>query len=210
MASPMGERKLIEHLKQKSEEAFAELVSTYAQRLYYVSLRILRNPQDAEDAVQETFLNAFQAINNFREESSLYTWLCRIVCNQSLLKLRQQRQHNVVPIEDYLPQFERGQHKDTILDWNEAPDRSLHAEELAEFFEQCIDELPEDYRIAYILKDVEKLPEERVAEIVGASRSAIKNRVHRARLVIRKRVEDQFFKRDREGKTPAARKVFAN
>lgn len=203
------EQTLVDRLKEKSEDAFAELVSSYGRRLYHVSLGILRNPQDAEDAVQETFLNSFQAIDHFREDSSLYTWLYRIVCNQSLIKLRQRRQRNVVAVEDYLPQFEQGQHKDTILDWNEAPDRSLHAEELAEFFERCIDELPEDYRIAYILKDVEKLPEERVAEIVRVSKSTIKNRVHRARLVIRKRVQDHFFKEIRRRKTAAARKVFS-
>lgn len=207
--STQGEQALIEGLKQKSDEAFEELVAHYARRLYYVSLRILRNPQDAEDAVQETLLNTFQSIDGFREECSLYSWLYRIVCNQSLEKLRQRQQRVVLPIEPYLPEFDYGQHKERILDWNETPDRVLHTEELSKFFEQCIDELPEDYRIAYILKDVEKLSEDQAAEIAGVNKSTIKNRVHRARLVIRKRVQDHFFKEIGRKKTPTARNLFS-
>lgn len=104
----------------------------------------MRNPQDTEDAVQEAFLSTFQSIGSFREASSLYTRLYRIVCNHAFLKLRQ-----------------------------------------------------EEFRIAYILKDVEKLSEDRVAEILGVSKPTMKNRVHRARLVIRKQIEEHFFKRQR-------------
>lgn len=188
---------LVKRLKLKSPEALQELVDRYARRLYFVSFRILRNAQDAEDAVQQTFLNAFQAIDNFREESSLYTWLYRIVSNQSLLKLRQRqrRQQHEIPLEPYLPRFEEGQHADQILDWTQTPESNLGTQELAEFFEQCVDELPEDYRIAYILKDVEKLPEDEVCKLLGVTLPTMKNRVHRARLVIRGRIQDNFFKR---------------
>lgn len=202
--STLNEQALIEGLKQKAAGTFEELVANYARRLYYVSLRILRNPQDAEDAVQETLLKVFQSIDGFREESSLYSWLYRIVCNQSVWKLRQRHQRVILPIEPYLPEFDRGQHKEQFLDWNETPEHVLRTEELSRFFERCIDELPEDYRIAYIFKDVEKLSEDQVAEILGVSKATIKNRVHRARLVIRKRVEDHFFKENGRKKTPTA------
>ncbi len=195
MKTSEPEQGLVGRLKQKSTEAFEELIALYTRRLYYVSFRILRNAQDAEDAVQETFLNAFQTIGDFREESSLYTWLYRIACNQSLMKLRQQSQHRVVSIEPYLPRFEQGQHVDACLDWTQAPDFALRTQELADFFQKCIDELPEDYRLAYILKDVEKLSEDRVCEILGVSKPTMKNRVHHARLMIRKRVQDHFFSR---------------
>ncbi|MBI2821438.1 MAG: sigma-70 family RNA polymerase sigma factor [Acidobacteria bacterium] len=196
MAEPLTEQDLIQRLRKKSAEAFEELVAGYARRLYYVSIRILRNAQDAEDAVQETFLRAFQTIDGFREESSLYTWLYRIVCNQSLMKLRQRSHHPVVPIEPYLPRFEQGQHADPILDWSETPDVALQTKEISDLFEKCVRELPEDHRLAYILKDVEKLSEDHVCEILGVSKPTMKNRVHSARLVIRKRIEDHFFNRD--------------
>jgi RNA polymerase sigma-70 factor (ECF subfamily) len=190
----MSEQDLVRRLKDKSPEAFEELVAHYARRLYSVSMRLLRNPQDAEDAVQETFFNVSQSIDTFREESSLYTWLYRIVTNQALAKLKQQRRRSVVPIEPYLPRFEQGKHADRILDWRQVPDSVLSSQQLSEFFETCIDELPEEFRLAYILKDIEKLPEDEVSKILGVTKSTVKNRVHRARLVIRRRVEEYFLK----------------
>lgn len=188
------ESRLVALLKSGSPEAFELLVARFGRLLYAVSFRIVRNAQDAEDAVQETFLSAFQSIQNFREESSLNTWLYRIVCNHSLRKVQQQSRRRDLPIEPFLPHFERGQHTEKILDWSHVPESSLRGKELSEFFERCIDELPEDLRIPYILKDVEKLSEERVCEILGVTKFTMKNRVHRARLVIRKRVEDEFFR----------------
>lgn len=189
----MTEETLVESLKQKSSEAFEELVARYAHRLYLVSYRILRNSQDAEDAVQETFLQVFRSIHKFRKESSLFTWLHRIVTNQALEKFRKQGQFEIVPIEPYLPRFESGRLVDQMRDWRKEPNFVLQTKELELFFEKCINELPGEYRIPYILKDVEKLSEDQVCEILGLSKPIMKNRVHRARLVIRKRVEDRFF-----------------
>ena len=189
----MTEETLVENLKQKSSEAFEELVAKYARPLYGVSYRILRNPQDAEDAVQETFLQVFQSIHKFRGESSLFTWLYRIVSNQAVAKLRRQGQRKIVPIEPYLPRFESGRLVDQMRNWRKEPDLGLQAKELEQFFEKCIDELPDEYRMAYILKDVEQLSENQVCEILGLGKSTTKNRVHRARLVIRKRIEERFF-----------------
>lgn len=189
----MTEEMLVESLKQKSSEAFEELVTRYARRLYSVSYRILRNPQDAEDAVQETFLQVFRSIHKFRKESNLFTWLHRIATNQALDKLRKQGQFNVVPIEPYLPRFESGRLVDQMRDWRKEPNFVLQAKELELFFEKCINELPDEYRIPYLLKDVEKLSEDQVCEILGLRKPIMKSRVHRARLVIRKRVGDRFF-----------------
>ena len=140
----MIEETLVESLKQKSSEAFEELVTRYAHRLYLVSYRILRNSQDAEDAVQETFLQVFRSIHKFRKESSLFTWLHRIVTNQALAKLRKQGQFEIVPIEPYLPRFESGRLVDQMRDWRKEPNFVLQAKELELFFERCINELPDD------------------------------------------------------------------
>ena len=190
----LSEGSLIQRLKRKSEDAFEELVDRYGRRLYRVSFRILKNSEDAQDVLQETFLRAFKAIGNFREESSLYTWLYRVVCNQSLMRLRRQTQRVVVPIDPYLPTFKDGQQTESIPDWSQTPESSLNKQELSDFLGMCIEELPDDHRVAYILREIEKLSEKEVAEVLGISRQAAKNRVHRARLVIRKRVEERFFK----------------
>ncbi len=184
-----SEQSLVWRLKQQSAEAFEELVTIYARRLYHVSIRILRNPQDAEDAVQETFLKAFQTIGSFREECALYTWLYRIVCNQSLAKLRKQGQRQFLPVERYLSPSEYGQHAEQVLERIHVPDIELWTRELAGFYRQCLDQLPSDYRIVYVLKDVEQLPEHRVCRILGITKPAMKNRVHNARLVVRKCVQ---------------------
>lgn len=190
----MSDQALVERLKQGSQDAFEDLVKKYGKRLYSVSLRLLRKPEDAEDAVQDALLKAFQSINSFRSEASLYTWLYRIVCNECLMKLRKQSRRNLVPIEPYLPRFDQGQHVEAIGDWTRLPDLALETSELADFFEQCIDELSEVYRVAYILKDVEGLSEDQVCRVLRLTKPAVKNRVHRARLVIRKRIEERFFK----------------
>ncbi len=188
------EHSFVIRLKRKSPQAFEELIQTDACRLYSVGMRVLDNPEDTEDGVQETFLKAFQSIKSFREESSLYTWLCRIMINQSLMKLKQVRKHRPVPIEPYLTRFEQGPDSQGI-GVSTRPDLILDGRELAGFFEKCIIELPQKYRIPYILKDVEKLSEGQVCEALQISKSVMKSSVHRARLVIRKRVENHFFKR---------------
>lgn len=188
------EQSFVKRLRRKSPQAFEELIQTYACRLYSVGMRVLDNPEDTEDVVQETFLKASQSIKSFREESSLYTWLCRIMINQSLMKLRQIRKHRLVPIEPYLTRFEQDQDSQPI-GASTQPDLMLDGRELAEFFEKCIIELPQNYRSPYILKDVEKLSEDQVCEALQIPKSVMKNSVHRARLVIRKRVENHFFKR---------------
>ncbi len=192
----MSDAELVRQLKQGDHSAYEQLVEKYGRRLYSVSLRILRHSEDAEDAVQESFLKVLHSIQSFREESSLYTWLYRIVSNKALEKLRQRGRQQVVPIDSLLPHFEHGQHVEAIADWR-LPDQPLDSQELSDFFEQCIDELPEEYRLAYILKDVERFSEDHVCRVLRLTKSAMKNRVHRARLIIRGRIEERFFQSQR-------------
>lgn len=189
------EQSFVKRLQRKSPQAFEELIQTYACRLYSLGMRLLDNSEDIEDAVQETLLKTFQSIKSFREESSLYTWLCRIMVNQSLTKLRQARKHRlVVPIEPYLTLFEQGQdyQRNGV---STRPDLMLDARELAGFFEKCIMELPPNYRSLYIMKDVEELSEDQVCEALQISKSVMKSSVHRARLMIRQKVANHFLKR---------------
>ncbi len=188
------EQSFVKRLKRKSPQAFEELIQTYACRLHSVGMRVLHDPEDSEDVVQETFLKAFQSIKSFREESSLYTWMCRIMINQSVMKLRQVRKHRPVPIEPYLTRFEQGQDSQGI-GVSTRPDLMLDGRELARFFEKCIIELPQKYRSPFILKDVEKLSEDQVCEALQIPKSVMKNSVYRARLIIRQRVGDRFVKR---------------
>ncbi len=191
----IAEADLVQQLKRRSPEAFETLVSRYGKRLLSVAVRITKNFPEAEDAVQEAMLKVVKSIDNFKEESSLYTWLYRIVANESLMRLRRKGKPEVVPIEPLLPRFEMGQHAEAIADWSELPEDEARASELRQFFEKCVDELPEDHRLPYVLKDIEKLSEDHVCQILRLSKPTMKNRVHRARLAIRKRVEQRFLKK---------------
>jgi RNA polymerase sigma-70 factor, ECF subfamily len=188
----MSERQLVEQLSGNPAEAFEVLVRRYGRRLHAIGYRILGDVQDAEDVVQETLLKVFESIHTFRSDASLYTWLYRIATNFALTRLRKERRHETLPIEPYLPQYNHGQHVGEIEDWSHLPDEEASAAELSRFFQQCLGELPEDYRVAYILKDIEKFSEEEVAEILNVTKAAMKNRVHRARVVIRQRIQERF------------------
>lgn len=187
------EQGLVSRLKSRSPGAYDELVNQYARRLFSVAMRILRDAQDAEDCVQETFLKVFQSISSFREQASLSTWLYRIATNRALSKLRKERRNPVVAVESYLPQFVDGEHATVVRDWSRLPEAALLRRELTDHLERFVAELPEHYRIPYILKDLEKLSEAEVSETLGLPVSTIKNRVHRARLVIRARLDEYLL-----------------
>ena len=188
----------MDSLQQTDGGAFERLVDQYGKSLYAVSFRILKNSQDAEDAVQETFLKTFRAIDRFRGDSSLYTWLYRIAQNQSLMKLRKRNRAVTVSLDAWITPSEREQQSLPPTNWlpsqNPDPGLSLHTRQLSEFVRHCIQELPKNYRRAYLLKDVKSLSEDQVCRRLGISKASMKSRVHRARLLVRKRVRDHFFK----------------
>ena len=179
--------------------AFEKLVEKYGKSLYAVSFQILKNSQDAEDAVQETFLKAFRAIDRFRGDSSLYTWLYRIAQNQSLMKLRKRNRAITVSLDAWTTPSAGEQQEDLspahwLRSHSPDPGLSLHTRQLSEFIRHCIQELPDNYRQAYLLKDVKSLSENQVCRRLGISKPSMKSRVHRARVLVRQRVRDHFFK----------------
>lgn len=184
--------------QQTDSSIFEKLVDQYGKSLYAASLQILRNSQDAEDAVQETFLKAFRALDGFRGDSSLYTWLYRIAQNQSLMKLRKRNRAVTVSLDACTTPFEGEQESLPSAQWlrceNPDPGLSLHTRQLSEFIRDCIQELPDNYRQVYLLKDVKSLSENQVCRRLGISKPSMKSRVHRARVLVRKRVKDHFFK----------------
>ncbi len=188
----------MDSFQQTDSSAFENLVERYGKSLYAVSFQILKNSQDAEDAVQETFLKAFRAIDGFRGDSSLYTWLYRIAQNQSLMKLRKRNRAVTISLDSWTTASEGEQEGLSPTNWltSHSPDPglSVHTRQLSEFVRHCIQELPENYRKAYFLKDVKSLSEDQVCRRLGISKPSMKSRVHRARVLVRKRVRDHFFK----------------
>lgn len=159
-------------------EAFDSLVGEYADRLYSVALRITRSHEEAEDATQDAFLSAFRHRADFRGQSDVASWLFRITVNAALQRVRRHR-----PAE-YLTGDEEATPR--RLDWADDPARRLEMGELRDTIEDGIGLLPEDLRVALVLRDVEQLSTAETAAILDLSEAAVKSRLHRARLLLRR------------------------
>ena len=194
-AQVADEQTLLEGLRHGDPAAFETLVRAYTPRLLAVARRMLGNDEDARDAVQDGFLNAFRAIDRFEGQSKLSTWLHRIVVNASLMKLRTRRRKPEESLEPLLPAFvEDGHHAEQFSAWSEPADKLAERAEIGETVREAIRSLPESYREVLVLRDIEELNTEETARALGISPNAVKIRLHRARQALRT-VLDQHLRR---------------
>jgi len=182
-------------LRRKDPVACEALVREFGGPMLTIARRYLHSEQDCEDAVQEAFVSAFQAIERFEGNSTLGTWLHRIVVNASLMKLRSSSRRREVSVEALLPTFDQsGHHILPIQSWRRMPEDQLLQEETRTTVRQCIDMLPDDCRTVLVLRDIEELSTEQAAEILDPTPGAIKTRLHRARQALRTLLEPHFAK----------------
>jgi RNA polymerase sigma-70 factor (ECF subfamily) len=159
--------------------AFELLMRRHNRRLYRIARSVLRDDADAEDALQESYLAAYRAIGAFRGESSLATWLSRLVLNRCLARYRrQQRRDNIVAI---VPQGD----DDGGEAHTETPDRSLVRVQLRSLLQRRLDELPEAFRTVFVLRCVEELSVEETAELLAIPEATVRSRHFRARSLLR-------------------------
>jgi RNA polymerase sigma-70 factor, ECF subfamily len=189
----VDEAALLAKMQAGDGDAFEECVRAYCGPMLRVARRILRNELDANDAVQDAFLSAFKGISKFKGESRLCTWLHRIVVNATLGQLRRQQRHPENSIEDFLPHFGEGEHQiDPPARWKETPEIMVQNKETRELVSQCIDRLPESYRIVLLLRDIEGLSTDDTSRSLGASTAVVKTRLHRARQALRSMLDPHF------------------
>ncbi|HUJ13163.1 MAG TPA: sigma-70 family RNA polymerase sigma factor [Thermoanaerobaculia bacterium] len=186
------EPQLIARLRAGEEPAFEQLVRATSGRLLAAARRLLRNEEDARDAVQSAFIRAFQSLSKFREESRLSTWLHRILVNEALMKLRS-RKGSEESIDDLLPSFQDDGHqvRDTV-DWSDAADTALERAETAALVNRLVAQLPDSYRTVLVLRDLEGMTNGEIAEMLGISTNLVKVRLHRARQALRTLVEREL------------------
>jgi RNA polymerase sigma-70 factor, ECF subfamily len=190
---PDAETALLPRLRAGEPEAFEALVRSHTPRLLAVTRRLLRNDEDAKDAVQITFISAFRSLDSFTGACRVSTWLHRIAVNAALMKLRSGRRKPEESIEPLLPTFlEDGHHAMHPAQWSEGADTALERREDCEFVRGCIDRLPESYRSVLILRDIEELDGEETARLLGLTATAVKVRLHRARQALRTLLEPRF------------------
>jgi RNA polymerase sigma-70 factor, ECF subfamily len=179
---PPADLDLLARLRAGEELAFEELVRRETRHLLAVARRVLRNDDDAEDAVQQAFLSAFRALPTFNGQSRLTTWLHRIVTNAALMKLRTRGRRPEDSIEDLLPNYlEDGHHVEQFSEWALPADRRLLQRETRAQVRAAIDRLPESYRTVLLLRDIEELSTEETARALGVNANTVKIRLHRAR-----------------------------
>lgn len=182
----MDDAALVEGLKAGDEKVFETLVRTYGGRLLAVARRMLHDEEDARDAVQEAFINAYRSRDKFKGDSQISTWLHSIVVNAALMKLRTRRRKPEEPIQNYMPRFlPDDHHAEQFPSWTEPVDVALSRKETADMVRKAIEELPETYRTVVLLRDIEGLSTEETAKLVNTTPNAVKIRLHRARLALR-------------------------
>lgn len=181
----------LEKLRQGDRAEFARLVEAYSPLIYRLGLKMLNNPQDAEDILQETFIKAYQHLGDFDGRSSPATWLYRIATNEALMSLRKKRPE-LVSLEEPLSGSTEPQEPMQILDWCCLPEEDYLTAESLQALDRAIDALPASLRIVFVLRDIQGLSTREVAEILDLSETAVKTRLSRARLRLRELLTAYF------------------
>jgi RNA polymerase sigma-70 factor (ECF subfamily) len=188
-----SDSRLIERLKAGDNAAFDELVRVAGGRMLAVARRMMGREEDAQDAVQEAFLSAFKSLDRFDGRSQLTTWLHRITVNACLMKLRSQRRRPERAIEDFLPTFvEDGHQTRNSAAWKPNAADGIERGETRELVRAKINELPEQYRVVLMLRDIEELSTEETAAALDMTVNAVKTRLHRARQALRTLLDPHF------------------
>lgn len=190
------DRELLQRAQRGEIAAFESLVDRHKDRVYGLAQRMTRSEADAAEIVQETFLSAYQHLQGFRGDAAFGSWVHRIAANHALMRLRHRKVKEAA--EEELkegPEFtRRGYHAQSVRsEWSQRADERALDAELGEAIQQATERLPEAYRQVFLLKDVEGLSYEEIAEITEDSVPAIKSRLHRARLALREAI-DAFYK----------------
>lgn len=187
-----SERKFIERLRVGDAAACAQCVEMHSDGLYRLALRMMRDPHEAEDVLQETFLNAFKGLARFDGRSSLKTWLHRIAYNTALMKLRRAKLGRV-SVEETLEAEDQGERlPEALHDWCCLPERDFETNDARAQLDNAIRDLPENLRVVFVLRELEGLSTGETARALTLSEQAVKVRLHRARLALRERLADYF------------------
>jgi RNA polymerase sigma-70 factor (ECF subfamily) len=192
------EASIVERIARGDQQAFELMMRRHNGRLFRVARSILKDDAAAEDALQDGYLDAFQRIRSFRGDASLSTWLTRIVINRSLMHLRRDRRDRVVVPFGEGPHSDSGAPEDAMPDRGaeSPPDATMRAE-VRQMLERRIDELPVAFRTVFVMREVEDMSVDEVAECLGIPPATVRTRLFRARALLR-----EALSRDMDTATP--------
>jgi RNA polymerase sigma-70 factor (ECF subfamily) len=181
------EAKMIDAILAGDVQLFHDLVRPYERSVYVMALSMLKNEADAEDTAQEAFLKAFRNLGSFRADSKFSTWLVSITLNEARSRLRRSRAVKIKSLDE--PEDEQRHISPAVLtDWREIPSEALERREVRLMLQEAIGALPNIYREVFLLRDVEELSVNESAEALGISIASVKVRLHRARIMLQKKL----------------------
>ncbi len=194
----LPETELVAHAKAGRREAFAAIMQRCNQRLFRTARSIVRNDAEAEDVVQEAYARAFAAFDGFRGEADILTWLTRITINEARGRLRRRRPTVELDVLDG-----PGRDAAQVLSFPSGalaldPEREAARADSRRLLERAVDQLPEPFRLVFILRDIEECSVEETADFLGLKPQTVKTRLHRARRLLRERLDEQLGRMVRE------------
>lgn len=185
--SDFNETDLIERLKAGDEQALESIFNLYSSKLYNVAQRILSDAADAEETVQDVFWTAYRKAKTFQGNSQFSTWLYRLTVNAALGRIRRSRKNKETPYEAFLPKFEKDGHHTVrpVVDWSDTLEERYAKQETQALLAQALDQLKPLDKSVVVLSDLEGMSDKEIAVITNLTVSAVKTRLHRARLFLR-------------------------
>ncbi|MGE5681333.1 MAG: RNA polymerase sigma factor [Bacillota bacterium] len=184
----MDENQLISQAQSGDRKALSELVKSYEQTVYNFAFKICRDRERAEHTMQETFFSMIKNLHQFDKKSKLSTWLYTIVANHCLMLARSNKKYTAASLDDEDTYID----EKSISDWSVSPGIVAENNELKKILDDAIQKLPPEYRIVFLLRDVEGLSTEEAGKIVNLSVPAVKSRLHRARAFLRNELNKTF------------------
>lgn len=190
-AAEAGDMALVRRALAREAGAFRSIIKTHNQRLYRIARGVVRNDAEAEDVVQEAYMRAFASLEAFRGDASLATWLSRIVINEALGRLRKRKRTVAMPEN---PEAEIIRFPLNPGGWNpnDDPERTMAQRQILGLVERATDSLPDVYRTVFVARVIEGLSIEETADLLGIRPETVKTRLHRARALVRKALDDEI------------------
>jgi len=201
------DRALVESFLAGDKTSFEELLNSYASKIYALALRLTKNPEDAEEVLQDVFVAVYRKIDRFEGKSSFSSWLYRVAVNASFMKLRKNRQDKSVKFDDISAAGQEALMPRTTS--SEDVDSLTYRHEMRDRLEEAVNTLPDEYRPVFTLRDVDGLTTQEVANVLQLTVPAVKSRLHRSRLMLRRRLRS-YYKEYTEGSFAGHERIASN
>ena len=194
------DEELVALVLQSDHTAFEQLIGRYSEKAFHLAYRYTRNHQDAEEVLQDVFTTVFRKIDSFQGKSSFSSWFYRITVNTALMKLRKRRQDRTVSAEDVLPEV--SEQLFVAEDSRDDTEYKFLRSEMFSNLRLAIGELPEDYRIVFVMRELNGLSSPEVSQALAISTPAVKSRLHRARALVRQYMSKTYGENDEDYEAP--------